>query len=63
MSVEWSWERAADALPVLWDGFRITLLATALGFAIAAALGLVIAITRRSLPRWIAWPVHARAVG
>lgn len=59
MTVEWSWERAADALPVLWDGFRITLLATVLGFAIAAVIGLLIAIIRRTLPRWIAVPVHA----
>ncbi|NKX89452.1 ectoine/hydroxyectoine ABC transporter permease subunit EhuD [Nocardia coubleae] len=59
MNAQWSWERARDALPVLWDGFQITLLATALGFALAAVLGLVIAIIRQSMPRWIAAPVHA----
>ncbi|MGV9719006.1 ectoine/hydroxyectoine ABC transporter permease subunit EhuD, partial [Rhodococcus pyridinivorans] len=32
MTVDWSWERAAEALPVLLEGFRITLLATVLGF-------------------------------
>ncbi|ERB51737.1 hypothetical protein N806_11135 [Rhodococcus sp. P27] len=47
MSVEWSWQRAADSLPILIDGFTITLLATVLGMAIASVLGLVIAVTRR----------------
>lgn len=51
MSVDWSWQRAWEALPVLLDGFRITLLATVLGFVVAAALGLLAAIGRRSLPR------------
>src|SRR5690606_22366023 len=59
VTAQWSWERAREALPVLWDGFQITLLATVLGFALAAALGLVIAIVRHSLPRAIAAPVHA----
>lgn len=54
MSVDWSWQRAWDALPVLLDGFKITLLATVLGFAVAAVLGLVVAIARRSLPRPLA---------
>ncbi|MFC4126632.1 ectoine/hydroxyectoine ABC transporter permease subunit EhuD [Nocardia rhizosphaerae] len=59
MMADWSWERAREALPVLWDGFQITLLATLLGFALAAVLGLVIAIIRQTMPRWIAGPVHA----
>lgn len=46
----WSWERAWEALPVLLDGFKITLLATVLGFVLAAVLGLLIAMARRSLP-------------
>ncbi|MBM7369123.1 ectoine/hydroxyectoine ABC transporter permease subunit EhuD [Gordonia hydrophobica] len=57
--MDWSWERANDALPVLAEGFKITLLATLIGFAIAAVLGLVIAVIRRSGPRWLAVPVHA----
>ncbi len=48
MSVEWSWQRAADSLPILIDGFTITVLATVLGMAIASVLGLVIAIARRT---------------
>lgn len=59
--IDWSWQRAEDAMPVLWDGFKITLLATVIGFAVAAVLGLVIAVIRRSGPRWLSWPVHAAA--
>lgn len=57
--MDWNWERAGDALPVLFDGFKITLLATVIGFFVAAALGLVVAVIRRSGPRWLAVPVHA----
>lgn len=57
--IDWSWERAGEVLPLLWDGFKITLLATAIGFLLAAALGLIIAVIRRSGPRWLSWPVHA----
>lgn len=59
--MEWSWERAGQALPVLWEGFTITLSATLIGFVVAALLGLVIAVIRRSGPRWLAVPVHAVA--
>jgi polar amino acid transport system permease protein len=54
VTVDWSWQRAGEALPVLLEGFKITLLATVLGFLLAAVLGLVIAIARRSLPRVLA---------
>lgn len=58
MSVEWSWQRAADSLPILIDGFKITLLATVLGMAIASVLGLVIAIARRSCPAYVRVPLR-----
>ncbi|MGC4960339.1 ectoine/hydroxyectoine ABC transporter permease subunit EhuD [Gordonia sp. DT101] len=58
MNVTWSWQRAADCLPVLLEGFKITLLATVLGFLIAAALGLAIAIVRRAGPRVVTVPVR-----
>ena len=58
MSVEWSWQRAADALPLLLDGFKITLLATVLGMAIASVLGLVIAIARRTCPAYVRVPLR-----
>ncbi|WP_104135069.1 MULTISPECIES: ectoine/hydroxyectoine ABC transporter permease subunit EhuD [unclassified Cryobacterium] len=55
----WSWDRAFQAVPVLLEGFQITLLATALGMVVAAILGLAIAISRRSQFRIIRWPVGA----
>lgn len=58
MSVEWSWQRAADSLPILIDGFTITLLATVLGMAIASVLGLVIAVTRRICPAYVRVPLR-----
>lgn len=58
MSVDWSWERAWDALPFLLEGFKITLLATVLGFVLAAALGLVIAIVRHSGPTFVTVPLR-----
>ena len=59
--IDWSWERAGEAMPVLWDGFKITLLATLLGFLLAAVLGLAVAVIRRSAPRWLSAPVYAAA--
>lgn len=52
--MEWDWNFAWSILPVLLDGFRVTLIATALGAVVAAVLGLVIAILRRSRNRAIA---------
>lgn len=55
----WSWERAGEALPQLLSAFfEVTLVATVLGSAIAAVLGLVVAVVRRSAPALIARPVH-----
>ena len=55
----WDGEAARAALPVVLDGFRVTLLATVLGFAAAAVLGLVLALGLRSRSRLIALPVRA----
>ncbi|MET9620661.1 MULTISPECIES: ectoine/hydroxyectoine ABC transporter permease subunit EhuD [unclassified Streptomyces] len=55
----WDGEAARAALPVVLDGFRVTLLATVLGFAAAAVLGLVLALGLRSRARLIALPVRA----
>lgn len=46
--MEWDWSFAWSILPTLLQGFKITLLATALGAVVAAVLGLVFAILRRS---------------
>ncbi|MGO3679428.1 MAG: ABC transporter permease subunit [Microbacteriaceae bacterium] len=51
----WNWDYALEALPILLGAFvKVTLLVTVLGSVIAALLGLVIAVTRRSAPRPIA---------
>lgn len=55
----WSWERAADVLPVLLEAFvQVTLVATVVGSVVAAVLGLAVAIIRRLAPAVIAKPVH-----
>lgn len=46
--MEWDWNFAWSILPQLLQGFKITLIATALGAVVAAVLGLVFAILRRS---------------
>jgi polar amino acid transport system permease protein len=46
----WNWDHAAAVLPLLLDGFKITLFATVMGTLIAVVLGLVVAIIRRSAP-------------
>jgi polar amino acid transport system permease protein len=52
MNVVWDWSTAWEVLPELLAGFFfVTLLVTVLGTAIAAVLGLVIAIIRRSAPK------------
>ncbi|MFP3714272.1 ectoine/hydroxyectoine ABC transporter permease subunit EhuD [Puerhibacterium sp. TATVAM-FAB25] len=53
----WSWQEAAAALPPILAGFRVTLVATVVGMVVAAALGLVIALVRRSGGRWVTVPV------
>jgi len=52
--MEWDWNFALSILPVLLQGFKITLLATFLGAIVAAVLGLVFAILRRSPNRMVA---------
>ena len=53
----WSWEHAARSLPLLLEGFKITLLATVLGTLIAVVLGLIVAIARRGLPPLFGYPL------
>ncbi|MEU8544082.1 ectoine/hydroxyectoine ABC transporter permease subunit EhuD [Streptomyces sp. NPDC048717] len=57
----WDGEAARAALPAVLEGFGITLLATVLGFAVAALLGLALALVGRAAPRWVALPVNAVA--
>lgn len=48
---EWDWSFALDVLPRLLVGAGNTLLAALMGYAIAVALGLALAITMRAAPR------------
>lgn len=59
MNQGFDWDAATDVLPLLLDGFRVTLLATVLGTAVAAVLGLVIAIAGRAPSRFVTVPVKA----
>jgi polar amino acid transport system permease protein len=54
----WSWEAVRESLPLLLEGFKTTLLATVLGTAVAAVLGLVIAMAGRAPTRWVTVPVR-----
>ncbi|MBC9247151.1 ectoine/hydroxyectoine ABC transporter permease subunit EhuD [Paracoccus sp. 11-3] len=46
--MEWDWEFTYSILPLLLQGLKITVLATILGAIVAASLGLVFALMRRS---------------
>ena len=52
----WDWEFAFSIIPTLLQGLKITILATVLGAIVAAGLGLVFAILRRSPNRLISRP-------
>lgn len=51
--MEWDWEFAYSILPMLLQGLQITVLATILGAIVAAGLGLVFALLRRSQNRLV----------
>lgn len=46
--MEWDWEFVWQIMPTLLEGFKITLIATVLGAAVAGVVGLLLAIMRRS---------------
>lgn len=48
MRFEWSWETAAESLPVLLEGFQVTVLVTILGMTLALVGGLLLDILRRA---------------
>jgi polar amino acid transport system permease protein len=54
-----NWSAAWDVLPLLLDGFKTTLLATALGTVLAALLGLAIAVAGRAPTLLVRGPVRA----
>jgi polar amino acid transport system permease protein len=59
MTYEWKWDAVSEALPLLLDGFLITLLATVLGTLLAAVLGLIVAMANRAPTRWVTVPVRS----
>jgi polar amino acid transport system permease protein len=56
--MEWDWQFVRQIMPMLIAGVKITILATMLGSALAAVIGLAIALARRSPNRTL-----ARSVG
>ncbi|CAN7741990.1 ectoine/hydroxyectoine ABC transporter permease subunit EhuD [Ensifer adhaerens] len=52
--MEWDWNFVWQIMPTLLEGLKITILATVLGAAVAAVVGLVFAILRLSAPKPIA---------
>ncbi|WHO75615.1 ectoine/hydroxyectoine ABC transporter permease subunit EhuD [Rhizobium sp. BT03] len=46
--MEWDWDFVWQIMPTLLEGFKITILATMLGAAVAMVVGLGLAIARRS---------------
>ncbi|MDQ4077452.1 MAG: ectoine/hydroxyectoine ABC transporter permease subunit EhuD [Chloroflexota bacterium] len=52
-------EFAVEISPLLLRAMGVTIRATFFGFAIAAVLGLLLAIGRRADAKWIAWPASA----
>lgn len=52
--MDWDWAFVREIFPTLLEGVKITILATLLGAAVAAIMGLVFAIARRSKNRLLA---------
>lgn len=55
----WDWEFVVEIIPLLLEGLKITVAATLVGFFIAAILGLLMALGRRSAIKWISYPTTA----
>lgn len=51
------WEFVWEILPTLLEGLWVTIQATVYGFALAAVLGLLMALARRSENKWLSEPV------
>jgi polar amino acid transport system permease protein len=54
----WDWSYVAEILPILAGAAVVTIEATLIGFALAAVIGLVLAILRFAVPA-LSWPVAA----
>ena len=55
--MDWDWGFVAEIMPTLLQGLKLTLIVTLLSAAVAAVLGLGLAIARRSANRYVARPV------
>jgi polar amino acid transport system permease protein len=55
--VSFGWDYFFHLVPQMLQGLYITARATVLGFVIAATLGLILALGRRSQAKWLSWPV------
>ena len=55
--MEWDWAFVWRIMPTLIEGVKITILATVLGSLLAAVVGLLIAVARRSANGYVARPV------
>ena len=55
--MEWDWNFVWHIMPTMIEGVKITILATLLGAALAAVVGLLIAVLRRSPNPWVSRPV------
>ncbi|MEU0831834.1 ectoine/hydroxyectoine ABC transporter permease subunit EhuD [Streptomyces sp. NPDC005969] len=53
------WNAAGDVLPLVLQGFEVTVLATVLGTLVAAVLGLAVAVAGRAPSRFVTVPVRA----
>ncbi|HZD55902.1 MAG TPA: ectoine/hydroxyectoine ABC transporter permease subunit EhuD, partial [Anaerolineales bacterium] len=53
----WDWQFVWEILPDLLEGLVVTVEATLLGFGVAAILGLLLALGRRSQSVWLSEPV------
>lgn len=47
----------AKDIPALWSGLQLTVFLSATGIAFGGGLGLLFAIWRFMVPRWLSWPV------
>jgi polar amino acid transport system permease protein len=52
----WDWNFVIEILPRMLEGLRTTIVATLIAFAVAAVIGLLMALGRRSENRWISLP-------
>lgn len=57
--MNWDWNYVADIMPRMLDGLKVTVTATVLTFALAATLGFVLALLKRSRRRVVSMPTFA----